>query len=138
MVMAGMPNIPDFKGLVTSGTDAAINFGGAAIINAVFGNVWGLVTEFGVPLVNVDGVLGISYTNTSTTSNVPIERGSFASYNKVANPAQAVVQLSKGTGGTLGRGAFLATLEALEGSTVKFMVVTPEFVHRNMTLNGLS
>jgi hypothetical protein len=32
----------------------------------------------------------------------------------------------------------LATLEALEGSTVKFMVVTPEFVHRNMTLNGLS
>lgn len=138
MAMAGMPNIPDFKGLVTSGADAAINLGGAAIINAVFGNVWGLVTEFGVPLLNVDGVLGLSYTNTSTTSNVPIERGSFASYNKVANPAQAVVQLSKGTGGTLGRGAFLATLEALEGGTVKFMVVSPEFVHRNMTLNGIS
>lgn len=138
MAMNGFPDIPDYKGLVTSGTDAAISLGGAAILNAVFGNVWGLVTEFGVPLVGSDGVLGISYNNTSTTSNVPIEKGSFASYNKVSNPSQAVVQLSKGTGGPTGRGAFLATLEALEGSTTKFYVVSPEFVHRNMTLTGLS
>lgn len=138
MAMVGMPNIPDFKGLATSGTDAVINLGGAAIINAVFGNVWGLVNEFGVPILLADGVLGISYNNTSTISNVPLEKGTFASYNKVSNPAQAVVQMTKGSGGVLERGAFLAQLEALEGSAVKFMVVSPEFVYRNMSIVGVN
>lgn len=138
MAMSGFPNIPDFKGLVTSGTNAALNLGGAAIINAVFGNVWGLVNEYGAPIVLADGVLGISYNNTSIVANVPIENGSFASYNKVSNPKQAVVQMSKGSGGALERGAFLAQLEAYQGSTLNFTVVTPEFVCRNMNITGLS
>ena len=137
MAMTGIPNIPDFKGLVTSGSNALIGLGGAAIIRAIFGNVWGLVNEFGIPVVLADNVLGLSFQSASTIVNAPIEGGSFASYNKVATPSQAVVQMSKGSGGALMRGAFLAHLLALEGSTLKFYVISPEFVHRNMCITNV-
>ena len=137
MAMTGIPNIPDFKGLVTSGSNALIGLGGAAIIRAIFGNVWGLVNEFGVPVVLADNVLGLSFQGASTIVNAPIEGGSFASYNKIATPSQAVVQMSKGSGGALQRGAFLAQLLALEGSTLKFYVISPEFVHRNMCITNV-
>lgn len=137
MTMLGMPNIPDFKGLVSSGSNALIGLGGAAIIRAIFGNVWGLVNEFGVPVVLADNVLGLSFQSASTIVNAPIEGGSFASYNKIATPSQAVVQMSKGSGGALQRGAFLAQLLALEGSTLKFYVISPEFVHRNMCITNV-
>jgi len=137
MAMTGIPNIPDFKGLVTSGSNALIGLGGAAIIRAIFGNVWGLVNEFGVPVVLADNVLGLSFQSASTIVNAPIEGGSFASYNKIATPSQAVVQMSKGSGGALQRGAFLAQLLALEGSTLKFYVISPEFVHRNMCITNV-
>ena len=137
MAMTGIPNIPDFKGLVTSDGNALIGLGGAAIIRAIFGNVWGLVNEFGVPVVLADNVLGLSFQSASTIVNAPIEGGSFASYNKVATPSQAVVQMSKGSGGALQRGAFLAQLLALEGSTLKFYVISPEFVHRNMCITNV-
>ena len=137
MAMIGIPNIPDFKGLVTSGSNALIGLGGAAIIRAIFGNVWGLVNEFGIPVVLADNVLGLSFQSASTIVNAPIEGGSFASYNKIATPSQAVVQMSKGSGGALMRGAFLAQLLALEGSTLKFYVISPEFVHRNMCITNV-
>ena len=137
MAMTGIPNIPDFKGLVTSGSNALIGLGGAAILRAIFGNVWGLVNEFGVPVLLADNVLGLSFQSASTIVNAPIEGGSFASYNKVATPSQAVVQMSKGSGGALQRGAFLAQLLALEGSTLKFYVISPEFVHRNMCITNV-
>ncbi len=137
MSMIGIPNIPDFKGLVTSGSNALIGLGGAAIIRAIFGNVWGLVNEFGVPVLLADNVLGLSFQSASTIVNAPIEGGSFASYNKIATPSQAVVQMSKGSGGALQRGAFLAQLLALEGSTLKFYVISPEFVHRNMCITNV-
>lgn len=137
MAMNGMPSVAGFKGLVSSGSEALIDLGGAAIIRTLFGNVWGLVNEFGVPVLLADNVLGISYNSASTIANAPIERGSFSSYNKVASPAQAVVQMSKGSGGALGRGAFLAQLQTYEGSTLKFHVITPEILHRNMCIIGL-
>ena len=138
MSMIGMPKLASgFKGLVSSGSNALIGLGGAAIIRAIFGNVWGLVNEFGVPVLLADNVLGLSFQSASTIVNAPIEGGSFASYNKVATPSQAVVQMSKGSGGALQRGAFLAQLLALEGSTLKFYVISPEFVHRNMCITNV-
>ena len=136
-MMKGMPDISSFKGLTTSGGDALISLGGAAIINTVFGKVWGLYSEFGAPIVLCDGVLGISFTSSSDVSSAPLEKGTFASYNKVDNPDQAVVQLTKGSGGVFQRGAFLTQLIAYKGSTLKFHVVSPEFVHRNMTITDL-
>ena len=138
MSMIGIPKLASgFKGLVSSGGNALIGLGGAAIIRAIFGNVWGLVNEFGVPVVLADNVLGLSFQSASTIVNAPIEGGSFASYNKIATPSQAVVQMSKGSGSSLERGAFLTQLRAYEGSTLKFYVISPEFVHRNMCITGV-
>ena len=95
-MISGFPKIPDFGGIASSGADAAIGLGGSALIKAVFGNVWGLFNEFGLPVLFADNVLGLSYQAASSIENAPNEQGSVASYHKVASPAQAVVQMSKG------------------------------------------
>ena len=135
--MDGMPNIPDFKGLKTAGIDAAISFGGAALLNAIFGNVWGVVNQYGIPILLADNVLSVQYSNTHTISNAPVEKGSFASYNKVEDPYKATVEMSKGSGGSFERGAFLAQLEMLKNSTLKFYVITPEYVYKDACIVGL-
>ena len=138
MTMIGMPNIPNFAGLATSAADAAISLGGAALLNAVFGNVWGIVNQYGVPILLSDNVIGLNYTNQSQISKAPVEKGSFTSYNKVASPRKATVQLSKGKGGALARGAWLAQLETYANSTLNFYIISPEFVYKSMNIVGLS
>ena len=139
MAMAGMPNLPSgFKGLVTAGTDAAISLGGAALIRAVFGDVWGLVNEFGVPILLSDSVKNVDYTNSSTISKFPIEKGSFSSYNKVTDPRFLSVQLIKWKGTKLEKSAWLALLELYANSTLKFHVVTPEYLYRNYNITRLA
>lgn len=134
--MIGMPSIPNFKGLVSSGLDAAISFGGAALINTVFGNYWGIFSQFGTPILLADNVLSLSYSNTSSITNAPVEKGSFASYNKVQDPFKATVQLSKSSGGAIERGLFLAQIDALSKSTLTFYIITPEYVYRNAAITG--
>lgn len=133
-MITGMPNIPNFAGLVTSAEDAAISFGGATLIKAVFGNRWSIVNQYGVPILLADSFHSMDYTNSQETSKDPIENGKVLTYNKVNNPRKCNVVLTKGTGGSLGRGAFLAELETYANSTLKFYVITPEFVYTNMQI----
>lgn len=132
----GLPDIPGFKGLETSGLDALIGFGGAFAINMVFGNQWGVFNQFGVPILLADTVYSLKYSNSSEVSSAPVERGSFTDYNKVQNPYKASVTMIKGGGNATMRGAFIAQLEALSRSTLLFNVVTPEYVHRNANIVG--
>ena len=134
-MLTGMPNI---AGLVTSTTNAALGLGGALLVNAVFGKTWGIVNEFGIPIVLADSVVGMTYDAGNTISNFPVERGTFSSYNKVNNPSMATVQLNKSSGGTLERGLFLTQLEALLKSTLKFHIITPEYVYMNYQIIGIS
>lgn len=134
--MFGMPDIPNWKGLPNAGLDAGISLGGAALINSLFGNYWGIFNEYGVPLLLADNVISLQYENKSRVVNAPIERGTFASYNKISDPWKATVQMSKGSGGALERGAFLAQLEILSKSTLRFIVITPEFVYKFANIDG--
>lgn len=138
MTIAGMPNIPNFAGLVTSAEDAAISFGGAALIKAVFGSVWGVVNQYGVPVLLYDSFVSMNYDNTQETSKDPIENGKVMTYNKVNNPRRCSVVLAKGTGGALARGAFLAQVETYVNSTLMFHVITPETVITNQQMIGYS
>ncbi len=135
--LPSLPDLPDYKGLVSSGLDAAISFGGGLLINTLFGNYWGIFTEVGVPIMLVDNVLSLQYSNKSNVAQAQIEKGSFTSYNKVAEPYTAVVQVSKSSGGTLQRGAFLAELETLKNSTLQYYVITPEYVYKNASITGI-
>ncbi|MDC9748672.1 phage baseplate protein [Proteus mirabilis] len=134
--MFGMPDIPNCKGLPNAGLDAGISLGGAALIKSLFGNYWGIFNEYGVPLLLADNVISLQYENKSRVVNAPIERGTFASYNKISDPWKATVQMSKGSGGALERGAFLAQLEILSKSTLRFIVITPEFVYKFANIVG--
>ena len=129
----GIPNIPKLPRNVGG---ALIKFGGAALINAIFGNYWGIFGQNGIPLLLSDNVTSVKHQNTSKVSNAPIERGSFASYNKVGDPFTVTVQMTKGSGGVFMRGAFLGLLNTLANSTDLFLVITPEAVYLNMAITG--
>lgn len=135
-MIPGIPDIPDFKGLVSSGTDALISFGGATLIRKIFGNQWGVFNQFGIPILLADTVYSVKYQNNSQVSQAPVEKGTFTSYNKVQNPYQASVTMVRGGGDPALRGVFLAQLETLSKSTLLFNVVTPEYVHRNAAISG--
>ena len=136
MAIPGLPDIPDFKGLVTSGTDALISFGGATLIRMIFGNQWGIFNQYGIPIMLADTVHSLKYQNNSQIAQAPVEKGSFASYNKVQNPYQATVTMIRGGGDVTKRGLFIAQLELLSKSTLLFHVITPEYVHINASITG--
>ena len=135
--MNGLPNIPNFVAPEVL-TNVGISLGGAALINGIFGKVWGIVNEFGVPVVLADTVLGMNYDAGSSISKYPVEQGSFTSYNKVNAPSMATVQMAKGSGGVLERGLFLAQLEGLLKSTLSFHIITPEYVYLNYQIIGIN
>ena len=129
----GIPNIPGFSPSVT---DALIGFGGAMLINLLFGHYWGIFDQHGFPVLLVDNVTSIDYQQSSAVATAPLENGTFAAYNKVVNPRRITVQLTKGSGGVVERGLLMAMLEALAGSTNKFTIITPEAIYPNYTIDG--
>lgn len=131
--MNGIPNIPN---LAPSVTTSLLSFGGAALVNAVFGNYWGVFDQSGFPLLLADNVTKVSYNNSSKLSQAPVENGSFAHYNKVASPYAITVQMTKGSGGVFERGAFLAIVEALAGSTDLYTIITPEAIYVDANIVG--
>lgn len=136
MTIPGAPNIPDWKGLVSSGTGALISFGGATLIRKVFGNQWGIFNQYGIPIMLADTCYSVKYQNNSQIAQAPVEKGTFTSYNKVQNPYQATVTLIRGGGDPTLRGLFIAQLELLSKSTLLFHVITPEYVHLNAAITG--
>lgn len=136
--MNGFPDIPGLDQLVEPATDAAINLAGAAAIRAVFGDVWGIFSRYGVPVLLADTVMSVGYSNSSTVSNAKVEKGTFTSFNKVQDPYSATVVMASGQGSALARGAFLAQIEAISRSTLLYYVITPDYVHRNANVTGFS
>lgn len=132
-----MSGIPDVAGLKIGAVDSLISFGGAFLINKLFGNYWGVFSNIGLPILLADNVVSLTHKNTSRISQAPVEKGTFTSYNKVSDPAQITIQMTKATGGATGRGLFLAQLEALQYSTLKFYVITPEYVYKNYNIRDI-
>lgn len=135
--MNGLPNVPGFVPMgAISG--AALSLGGAGLVNAIFGKTWAIVNQFGLLLLEVDSVASMNYDAGSSISKYPTEQGKFASYNKVDSPSMATVQLLKGGDSVLERGLFLTQLELFKKSTLKFHIVTPEYVYMNYQIVGIN
>ena len=128
--MPDVPNLPKNIG------DAVIKFGGAQTIKLFFGNYWGIFDQNGLPLLLVDNVKSVKFQNATKISNAPVEKGSFASYNKVIEPYTVNVVVTKSSGGATERGAFLALLDGFANSTDLFMVITPEAIYPNCNIVG--
>ena len=129
----GIPSVPKLPPNIGN---ALISFGGAQLINRVFGNYWGIFDQRGIPLLLADNVVSVKHETKSQIANAPVQQASFATYNKVAEPFNISVMMTKASGGVTERGAFLALLDALANSTDLFMVITPEAVYPNCNITG--
>jgi len=70
----------------------------------------------------------LDYSKETRVSDFPIERGSFASYNKVETPANPLVTMSM-SGNEADRKKFLDAIDAACKSTDLYSVVTPEVTY---------
>lgn len=133
-----MPSIPEFIPPEVL-SNIGISFGGATLLNTIFDKkIWGIVNEFGIPIVLADTVISMNYDAGASISKYPVEQGSFASYNKVNQPSMASVSMAKGGSSVLERSLFLTQLEALLKSTLSFHIITPEYVYMNYQIIGIN
>ncbi len=75
----------------------------------------------------------VDYSKETRVSDFPLERGGFASYNKVEMPASPVVTLCL-TGSENNRRTFLESIDTACKSTDLYSVVTPEVTYINYSV----
>ena len=80
---------------------------------------------------------GVDYSKETRVSDFPLERGSFASYNKVEQPANPSVTLCL-TGSEKNRRTFLEAIDKAAKSTDLYSVVTPEVTYVNYSVERYS
>lgn len=80
---------------------------------------------------------GVDYSKETRVSDFPIEKGSFASYNKVEQPANPNVTLCL-TGSEKNRRTFLEAIDKATKSTDLYSVVTPEVTYVDYSIERYS
>lgn len=99
-------------------------------------NTWGLLTQDGTPVFAVDSIIDLKYENSNKVSTFPVERGSFASYNKIKTPYKAKIRMA--VGGNQDRiSAFIAAMDRVVNDTNLYNVVTPESVYTNANVEKI-
>lgn len=145
----GVPAIPRLPGV----TAAAIIRSGVGIIQGALWQVfqarnqWGIFDSKGKPLSDprlFGGLLAsiggpevstgaLDYSKETRVSDFPVERGGFASYNKVELASNPVVTLCM-MGSESDRTAFLAAVDKACKSVELYSVATPEVTYRNYAI----
>lgn len=129
------PNVPQLPGvpqLLRSGLNQppdSVSLG-PQVQSALFGAVtagpaWAILDADNNPVIVPDSFLNFDIRKEWKLSDYPVQQGSFASYNKVIQPFETSVRFSKG-GNLSARTQFLNQIEAIEGDTNLYTVVTPE------------
>lgn len=114
---------------------------------------WGIFDADLKPVFDYDTILSMRVEARDTVSNFPVEKGAFASYNKVRQPIRITVKLSVGaiqvnrTGLSLNeirrrgkdrRGKLLSDLTIARVSTEVYNITMPEGTYPRMTLQDYS
>ncbi len=95
---------------------------------------WILADDQGNAIVTPDSVVDLGYRGDEQVANYPVEQGSFASYNKVAQPQELTLRLSCG-GKNMTRDLFLMELDFLRTSLTLVNVVTPDMTYRGYNVD---
>lgn len=156
------PNVPDLIGVPPLARNAKVPPTARAVLGFVEGALWnifqqetewGIFDESGNPVIETSafsGVVGalaeaaglgggmlstqsVEVVGEARVSDFPVEKGGFASYNKVTIPTMPTVTLAVG-GSESVRADFLAWLEGAVASTDLYTVVTPEITYDNVTV----
>lgn len=94
---------------------------------------WGIYLD-GAPVIIPDNIVSVDYKKDWHISDYPIEAGSFESYNKVRQPYESRVVMTRG-GTEANRTDFLKLLETLSGSLDLYSIVTPEITYLNASID---
>lgn len=101
------------------------------------GSEWAVVARNKGLSVQFDGIMDIDVKNESKVLTSPIEKSSFAAYNKVETPLDVVITgASQQDGAT--QSAILDTLNKLVSGAELVDIVTPTAVYLKMTLESYS
>lgn len=95
--------------------------------------VWGVFDANNNEVINADSVQDFGWRQEYRVSNYQIQRGAFASYNKVALPFESSVVLSKG-GSLSERTAFLQQIDTVAASLATYKILTPEKTYLNVNV----
>lgn len=114
-----------------------------AIVNLVDNFLGGVTPQWGIylpgsgnqPTLAVDSFLDFSIQNASQVANYRIEKGQFASYNKVDTPYNLSVLAVK-SGNNDEFNTFLGTLETISNDLKLYDIVTPSKVYSNANIES--
>lgn len=152
MPLITYPNVPDVPGVPN--VLRKLPAGPPAILGSVAGiaqlvraftavSVWGVfradspdgTTNIrGKPVVQPDSILELDYSNKRSVSTAPTQQGGFADYNRVNNPFEITLRMSKG-GTEKDRTAFIKQIESLDSIEV-YDIFSPEKVYKNVNMIG--
>lgn len=99
--------------------------------------VWTLQAEGGGGAIDFDVFIEMDCQAEDMVASEPIEKGSFASYNKQAGPKEMSVVLAC-TKDYASQQAVLSTLDALASGTQKVSLVTPASEYKSLNIQSYS
>lgn len=138
------PDVPAFRGVPQlRRSPTALQIRALAIATAaIHGRLWqsaqsqprwGIFNQQNERVVVPDSVLAFDYRNEYRVADFPVQRGAFASYNKVATPFDIAIRLSKSSD-LEGRARFLEAIDAASRSLELFYIVTPERAYYDVNI----
>jgi Dit-like phage tail protein len=138
-VLAAAFQTPSIWGVFTAAGAASVNSGAtfnpSAILNAIPGG--SLVSQFfgnstanNGAVIQPDSIREFDMRAEWNLPRYPIQRGAFASYNKVIEPAEYSFRMVKG-GSLESRQTFMQQVETAAASTDLYTIITPERTYTN-------
>lgn len=137
--VAGVPDlnrVPLAVGVLTGVTQAVH---GLDYFGLLAGDTtqWTLCDDQGNAIVTPDAVVDVGFGGEQRVASYPVEQGSFASYNKVAQPQELMILRLLCGGRNMSRDVFLLELEYLLGSLTLVNVTTPDETYRGYNLDRI-
>lgn len=145
-----LPGVPNIPRLTVSQPTTRLALGllqGVILRSAQVSDKWGIINSNGEQMVTPNKLLNavglgatlstkaFEYTKETRVSDFPVERGTFASYNKVELPSNPTVIFTfQGTESE--RRSFLDAIENATVSTELFTIITPEVQYVDHTIES--
>lgn len=135
----GVPKLPGVPALPSYSPLSNVVLAATNILSFVLGApVWGIFDiNKAVEIIKPSSFLGLEVRSNSKISDFPVEKGAFASYNKVTDPLEITVRMCKG-GSSSDRLAFRKSIETLKGALTLCYVLSPDGAFPRMNIVGYS
>ena len=104
------------------------------LLNSLLRKQWGVFDKSGAAVLQPDAIISVEYKGDDEIANHPVEKGGFASYNKVSKRSEISLVMTCSGGGELSRGDFLEALEKLKTALDPLDIVTSDNTYENYNL----